>query len=98
MRTTRSASAGASTHFHAESQMDESRSRRLTRVAAMIVALLLSLAAGGTAWAQGGALRVGTAKVNITPRDVEPVTIRDSLYVRAIVIDNGTTRAALLNV
>jgi neutral ceramidase len=73
---------------------------RLARsiIRSAFAALSLTLAMPGAGSAQGGALQVGTAKVNITPRDVEPVTIRDSLYVRAIVIDNGTTRAALLNV
>src|SRR5215831_1373010 len=49
-----------------------------------------------------GTLRAGAAKVDITP-PLEPMsngwpeTLRDHLYVRAIVLDNGTTRAALIN-
>lgn len=46
--------------------------------------------------AQGGSLRVGAAKVEITPPGVDPATVRDPLYVRAIVIDNGQTRASLI--
>ena len=49
-----------------------------------------------------GSLRAGAAKVDITP-PLEPMsngwpeTLRDHLYVRAIVLDNGTERAALIN-
>lgn len=49
-----------------------------------------------------GALRAGAAKVDITPplqpmSNGWPETLRDHLYVRAIVLDNGSTRAALVN-
>lgn len=49
-----------------------------------------------------GALRAGAAKVDITPplqpmSNGWPETLRDHLYVRAIVLDNGSTRAALIN-
>jgi neutral ceramidase len=52
--------------------------------------------------ASAGTLRAGAAKVDITPK-LEPMSngwpesLRDHLYVRAIVLDNGTTRAALIN-
>ena len=68
----------------------------LDRRAVRLLALLLLLLAPGAA-AQGAGLRVGAARVDITPADVDPASIRDRLYVRAIVIDNGTTRAALVN-
>ena len=49
-----------------------------------------------------GTLRAGAAKVDITPplqpmSNGWPETLRDHLYVRAIVLDNGATRAALIN-
>jgi neutral ceramidase len=46
--------------------------------------------------AAGGGLRVGAARVDITPPAPEGNKIRDRLYATAIVIDNGTTRAALI--
>jgi len=51
---------------------------------------------------KAGALRAGAAKADITPplqpmSNGWPETLRDHLYVRAIVLDNGTTRAALIN-
>lgn len=51
---------------------------------------------------QMGALRAGAAKIDITPRlqpmsNGWPETLRDHLYIRAIVLDNGSTRAALIN-
>jgi hypothetical protein len=45
---------------------------------------------------QGGGLRVGAARIDITPPAPEGNKIRDRLYASAIVIDNGTTRAALI--
>ncbi len=50
--------------------------------------------------AESGQLRVGTAKVDITsPEDALPPgyeSIHDRVYARAIVLDNGVTRAVLL--
>src|SRR5580704_13140809 len=51
---------------------------------------------------KSGALRAGAAKVDITPplqpmSNGWPETLRDHLFVRAIVLDNGSTRAALIN-
>lgn len=65
---------------------------RLGGVLAILVALLAPAAASGQ-----GTLRVGAARVDITPPGQPEATIRDRLYVHAIVIDNGTTRAALVN-
>ena len=57
----------------------------------------------GTAWpqiAKAGKLRAGAAKVDITPKESELAistdTIRDHLFVRAIVVDNGNTCAVLV--
>ena len=46
--------------------------------------------------APAGGLRVGAARVDITPPAPEGNRIRDRLFANAIVIDNGTTRAALI--
>ena len=73
--------------------MDVTRVRRVGRALALLVAVLAPEAARG----QGGVLRVGAARVDITPPGVAAGTVRDSLYVRAIVIDNGVTRAALIS-
>ena len=62
-----------------------------------VLALLLALVAPQVASGQGGELRVGAARVDVTPRGQPEATIRDRLYVHAIVIDNGATRAALIN-
>src|SRR5215831_20913851 len=60
--------------------------------------------AGGLALAQTppGGLRAGAAKVDITPRPdqlaVATDSIRDHLFVRAIVVDDGHNCAALVNI
>jgi len=63
-----------------------------------IAALGMSVAA----YAQNTALRVGAAKVDVTPSAKElPKTfdgILDHIYSRAIVIDNGSSTAALISV
>jgi len=59
---------------------------------------------GGLAFAQSpaGRLRAGAAKVDITPRPdqltIATDSIRDHLYVRAIVVDDGRNCAALVNI
>jgi hypothetical protein len=62
------------------------------------VLLLLFLASAVTAEA---ALRVGAAKVDVTPGEpVAPATGKydhERLYIRAIVLDNGTNRGALVS-
>ena len=54
-----------------------------------------------TAYAQNSGLRAGAAKVDVTPADKDlPKSyegILDHLYSRAIVIDNGTSNAALVS-
>src|SRR4051812_33015760 len=61
--------------------------------------LLLLLAATPASFAQS-ALKAGAAKVDVTPAESElPQNyegIHDRLHARAIVIDDGATRAALL--
>lgn len=51
--------------------------------------------------AGAGTLKVGAARVDITPPATELpepyLTIHDRIYARAIVLDNGTTRAALVS-
>src|SRR5215472_14989429 len=67
----------------------------------LIVAIFL---AGGLALAQTppGRLRAGAAKVDITPRPdqlaIATDSIRDHLFVRAIVVDDGRECAALVNI
>ena len=59
--------------------------------------LLLAFCFSGVASAQSGALRVGAARVDVTPADAPAASVRDRLYVRAIVIDNGATRSVLVS-
>src|SRR5947209_2398243 len=73
-----------------------------TNVSVCLAAALL-LAAGGPSLAQtpvAGKLRAGAAKVDITPKESELSTstdsIRDHLFARAIVVDDGSTCAALV--
>ncbi len=55
-----------------------------------------------SAQSPAGRLRAGAAKVDITPRadqlQIATDSIRDHLYVRAIVVDDGRTCAALVNI
>ena len=64
----------------------------------IVIALGMSVAA----YAQNTALRVGAAKVDVTPAQADlPKNydgILDHIYSRAIVIDNGTASAALITV
>ena len=68
------------------------------RSIAFLFATVLSMSAATTG---GGSLRVGAAKVDITPpsNPAQPPSGRyehEHLFVRAIVLDNGVTRAALI--
>ena len=74
---------------------------RLTTVFVMLLAIALA----GTAPAQAQtqlSLKAGAAKVDVTPAEGElPKTyegVHDRLYARAIVVDNGSTSAALVTV
>jgi neutral/alkaline ceramidase-like enzyme len=66
----------------------------------LVIAVVCSLCWGATAQGQA-TLRVGAARVDITPA-ADPANppsgkyAHERLYVRAIVLDNGTTRAALI--
>jgi neutral/alkaline ceramidase-like enzyme len=74
--------------------------------AIVTAALAATLAIPGVSAAQSvrlaSPLRVGAAKVDVTPTDSELpknyLGVLDRLYARAIVLDNGTTRAALITV
>lgn len=80
---------------------------RLSTDLVRVLFVLASLIAPGASIAQtaqvdAGPLRAGASKVDITPplqpmSNGWPETLRDHLYVRAIVLDNGSTRAALIN-
>ncbi len=67
----------------------------------LCLALLLALSAIAVA-ADSGALRVGTARVDVTTLGPAPATpptgkyAHEQLFVRAIVLDNGVTRAVLI--
>lgn len=73
---------------------------RLSRILLSGVVVFMGVLAGHETFAQG-TLRVGAARVDITPPS-EPANPpsgkyeHEKLYVRAIVLDNGTTRAALI--
>jgi neutral ceramidase len=77
---------------------------RKSTVKQFIQIVLVSIAFSTVAayGAEAGALRVGAARVDITPaanRLPAPYTsIRDHLYARAIVLDNHVTRAVLIGV
>lgn len=75
-----------------------------TRKLIVMVTMLAAMAAGPALAqsADGPALRAGAAKVDITPAPNElPKTyegVHDPIYARAIVVQNGTTGAALITV
>ncbi|MEO5922353.1 MAG: neutral/alkaline non-lysosomal ceramidase N-terminal domain-containing protein [Bryobacteraceae bacterium] len=62
--------------------------------------LVVLIAAAGTGFGQSPALRVGAAKVDVTPETLPQnyLGVHDRIHSRAIVIDNGTTSAALITV
>ena len=63
---------------------------------ALIVAGFVVWAAGAAASdAEGGGLRAGVAKSDITT-SAEGVRINDPLYAKALVMDDGTTRLAIV--
>jgi hypothetical protein len=71
-----------------------------SRILPFLVLIILALFAGHRALAQGN-LRAGAARVDITPPS-DPANppsgkyAHEKLYVRAIVLDNGSARAALI--
>src|SRR5256885_11666542 len=78
------------------------------RVATAVItlAVISAISRAGAGAAQDGRavspLRVGAAKVDVTPADSalpkNYLGVLDRLYARAIVLDNGVTRAALVTV
>ena len=71
------------------------------RHAILVAALSLGLLqAASAAPRDGGPLRAGAAKVDITPAELPPRShgVLDPLNARAIVLDNGSDRAALVTV
>jgi neutral ceramidase len=73
----------------------------------IVSAFLTSVLIGQASMAQAGSLRVGTAKVDITPTNSAGLTnlwgtpltgVHDHIYARTIVIDNGETSAAIIAV
>ena len=64
--------------------------------------IVIALGTSVAAYAQNTALRVGAAKVDVTPAENQlPKNyegILDHIYSRAIVIDNGSATAALISV
>jgi neutral ceramidase len=71
-------------------------------VAALAVTLALPRAGAAQDVRRPASLRVGAAKVDVTPTDSELpknyLGVLDRIYARAIVLDNGATRAALITV
>jgi neutral ceramidase len=67
----------------------------------IVLGLLCAVAAGATLAAESAQLQAGAARVDVTPAaDALPANYRginDPVYARAIVLDNGTTRAALVS-
>jgi neutral ceramidase len=74
------------------------RAGRMLRKA--LVLLVIALGAGTAAAHEVGPLRAGAAKVDITPAElpVRSYGVLDPLNARAIVVDNGAARAALVTV
>ncbi len=72
---------------------------------AVLAAVLCSTVAAGAA--ESGKLRVGAARIDITPKTVSGLKnvwgttfqgVHDHIYVRAIALDNGLTGAALVSI
>jgi hypothetical protein len=73
----------------------------MSRHKSLALTFVLSALIAAPAFSQSAALSVGAARVDITPApkpDWPPSGKYDheKLYVRAIVLDNGVTRAALI--
>jgi len=74
--------------------------RRHILLLATLAALVLLSAPANCQGAAAGRLRAGAAKVDITPKETELAvstdSIRDRLFARAIVVDDGSTCAVLV--
>jgi neutral ceramidase len=70
------------------------------RVIGIVSVCLLLVGSANAQASKAGRLRAGSAKVDITPKEsdlkIATDTIRDHLFARAIVVDNGNTCAALV--
>ena len=78
-----------------------------THKSGVVFGLLIGIVIGQASLAEAASLRVGAAKVDITPSDLAGLTnlwgtqltgVHDHIYARTIVIDNGETSAAIINV
>lgn len=78
------------------------RLRHRAQLALAAMAMTVCFAVPIAAHAEAGPLRVGAAKVDVTPRGDEMpqnmTGVLDPLYARAIVVGNGTDRAAMVTV
>ena len=75
------------------------------RALGWLAAALVAVSAGPIRTADAGPLRVGVAKIDITPTNLTGLTnlwrtpftgVHDPIYVRALVLDDGTQTAALV--
>lgn len=80
--------------------LKESGTQRLNRIYSFAVMLSGLLTAAGAQTVPSGPLQVGAAKVDTTPTQAELpkgyLGVLDKIYSRAIVVNNGTTSAALI--
>jgi neutral ceramidase len=71
-------------------------------IAILLTTILISAPACFGQNKQSSQMKVGAAKLNVTPSKAElgpnSLGVHDSVYIRAIVIDNGITKAALVTV
>src|SRR5580693_5640297 len=81
--------------------------RSIEQKVAFLVVAVCGFLAAPQSWAAAPALRVGAAKVDITPKDLtglvgvvnRPITgVHDPLFARALVLDNGVTTSAIVEV
>src|SRR5215469_12396729 len=83
------------------SQMKKPGTTLIVTLALLLVLLTIPIRSSG-AQTLSARLRAGAAKVDITPSPNQlPIatdSIRDHLYVRAILVDSGSTCAALVNI
>jgi hypothetical protein len=74
----------------------------MNKIVFLLTLFLGSYIIGSTQTKEATSFKVGAAKVDITPKQEDlpaHITgIHDNLYVRAVVIDNGTTQAALISI
>src|SRR5258706_3398322 len=80
--------------------MDRKKTMHLTIRNSLLVAAVALPAASTPAFAQNTGLRAGAARVESTPAVADLPdwfkTVNDKLYVRAVVLDDGASRAVIL--